>query len=120
MEEIEVYYTEPKYKKCYELVQITRREGIGNIEDQRFFTTRPPRYLGIYIGQENRMGRDPIASFVDENNNTIRNDAAYGIDSMAFLREIPCRQQRGGKSKRRITRNLKKRTKTKRRNLKRK
>jgi hypothetical protein len=118
MEEIEIYHIEPKYKKCYELVVITRREG--TYPYQRYFTTRPPKYLGLYIGKTPSMDGPTIASFIDEDNNTIRNDAEYGLGANAFLREIPCRQQGGGKSKRRRTRNLKKRTKTKRRNLKRK
>jgi len=119
MEEIEVYYTVPKIGKCYELVRITRSEGMGNIEDRRFFTTIPPEYLGIYIGQVNRIMQDPIARFFDDYKK-INTAAEYGPSANAFLREIPCRQQRGGKSKRRRTRNNKKRTKTKRRNLKRK
>ncbi len=118
MAEIQVYPLEPEVGKCYEHVEATRKVGSY---PTRYFTTNTPRYVGMYLHSEKYYHGDSGARydyFEDETGHI--NEIRYSYEGNTIFREVPCRSRVGGKSKRRRTRNLKKRTKTKRRNLKRK
>ena len=84
--EIEVFRISPEVGKCYEHVEATRKEYIGDGKS-RYFTTNTPRYVGKFIRQErygSGDGQEVIGIFDNG-----RVEYSYGYTCFT---EVPCRE----------------------------
>jgi hypothetical protein len=112
--EIEVFRITPEEGKCYEHIEATRSQYIGN-GNRRYFSRNAPRYVGKYIKTLRYGygdGGSVIAVFQD---GPTENRVDYSYEGNTCFIEVPCRDSRGGMRSKRKTRKNKKRSKKSRR-----
>jgi hypothetical protein len=84
--EFEVFQLSPEVGKCYEHIEATRKEYIGDGKS-RYFTTNTPRYVGKFIRQE-RYGSGDGQEVTDIFDN---GSVEYSYGYTCFI-EVPCRE----------------------------
>jgi hypothetical protein len=123
MAESEVFRLTPEVGRCYEYAESTRKQG--KYQNEQYFTTNTPRYVGKFLRTTRGGDRDGEWAFsIFEDNDGKEQRVDYSYEGTTCFREVPCTMSSladdpikniiGGKSKRR-----RKNIKTKRRKRKR-
>jgi hypothetical protein len=115
--EIEVFRISPSVGKCYQHVEATRSEYVGE-GNHRYFSTNTPTYVGTHVRDEWQGYGDGMSytSIFNNNGKEVRVDYSYA--GFTCFIKVPCIL--GGGAKSRKSRKLnKRRNKTKSKKMRR-
>jgi hypothetical protein len=85
--EFEVFQIRPEVDKCYEHIEATRKEYIGDGKS-RYFTTNQPRYVGKFIRKESYGSGDGQETIYIFDNGSVTNT----YEGYTCFTEVPCRE----------------------------
>lgn len=103
--EIEVFRIKTEVDKCYEHIEATRSEYVGQ-GTYRYFSTNQPRYVGKFIRQE-RYGYGDGGEIIDvfsDNGKEVR--VNYSYEGFTCFIEVPCKLNLNSKAKNQAVRNV--------------
>ena len=101
--EIEVFRITPEVGKCYEHIEATRSEYMGQGK-HRYFSENSPRYVGKFT-REVRMGSgdgQTVEAFFDDNGS--ENSVNYSYEGYTCFIEVQCKNSGGMRKRSRKTR----------------
>ena len=92
----EVFRITPIVGKCYETTTYTRK--IGNLYQEKYYSTNPLRYVGVYI-KEIRYGYgDGESVNAIFNNNGKEEIVRYSYEGTTCFREVTCKEELNNKN----------------------
>ena len=103
--EIEVFRIKPEVDKCYEHIEATRSEYVGQ-GTYRYFSSNQPRYVGKFIRQERRGYGDGGEVWAIFNDNGRENRVDYSYEGNTCFTEVPCKLNLNSKAKNQAIRNV--------------
>jgi hypothetical protein len=89
--ETEVFFISPEKGKCYEHVEATRDEYIGDGK-RRYFTTNVPKYVGEYTRQMRSGSGDgmEVYSYFEDSRTGKTHEIAHSYEGNTCFLEVPC------------------------------